>query len=84
MTTKVTVEVPDHANYRVAIATNTPPLRGNAVTYLTAGERTEIYIHSSLRIVSIQELPLEAANGGLAESEVFKNPAPHSDMQVKP
>lgn len=60
MTTKVTVEVPEGVNYSVAIKTNTPSLRAHNITYLAAGQRTEIYIHDGLRIVGIEEVPLDA------------------------
>lgn len=58
MTTKITIEVPEHAEYRVAIETNIVPTRGNSIQYLVAGERTEVYIHDGLRIVGISEVPV--------------------------
>lgn len=57
MTTKVTVEVPDHATYRVEVQTSAPSGSFNT-TFLDAGQRTEIYIHDGLTINSIKEVPV--------------------------
>lgn len=56
MTTKVTIEVPEHADYDVAVSTNSPPLRGNNIHYVKPGETHVMHIHSGLRIVGIEEL----------------------------
>lgn len=57
MTTKVTIEVPEHADYRVAIVTSVHKDAPDTVSHLNAGERTEVYIHDGLRIVGIIEVP---------------------------
>lgn len=59
MTTKVMIEVPEHADYRVAVSINAPPTRGNTIHYFEPGEEQTIYVHSGLRIVGIEEVPLE-------------------------
>lgn len=58
MTTKVTIEVPEHANYRVAIVTSVHRDAPDTVSHLNAGERTELYIHDGLRVVGISEVPV--------------------------
>ena len=59
MTTKVTIEVPEHADYVVATTTVSSGVSAS-VGVLKAGERTEIYLHNSLKIVSIEEIPVKA------------------------
>lgn len=62
MTTKVIVEVPESADYCVAVKTNTPPTRGNHISYVGPGKNWETYLHSGLRIVGIEEVPLSSDN----------------------
>lgn len=59
MTTKITIEVPDTADYQVAVATETAPLRGRALTYIQPGNTHWFHLHSGTRVVEIAELPLD-------------------------
>jgi hypothetical protein len=58
MTTKVTIEVPAHANYCVETVTASRNKVLPAM-YLLAGQRTDIYLHDDLQIVSIREVPVQ-------------------------
>jgi hypothetical protein len=57
MTTKVTIEVPDHARYRVLVKTAqvSRPVPVHE-SILEPGQRSEVYIHDGLRIVGIEEV----------------------------
>lgn len=58
MTTKITVEVPDTADYKVAITTEQAPLRGRFITYVDPGHSHWFHLHDTLRVVGIEEIPL--------------------------
>jgi hypothetical protein len=55
MTVKVTIEVPDQADYRVEVKTCIPNV-SISWTYLDAGMSSTIYIHDALCIESIREV----------------------------
>jgi hypothetical protein len=64
MTTKVTIEVPETAQYMVEVRVETVYNDGTAPFYrvnderVYPGERTEIFIYSGKRITEIAEKPL--------------------------
>lgn len=59
MTTKVTVEVPDTADYQVAVSIETTPLRGRSITYVQPGQSHWFHVYHGMKVVGIEEIPLE-------------------------
>lgn len=58
MTTKITIDVPASADYRVAVTTETVPLRGRPIRFVEPGESYWFHIHDGTRVVGIEEVDL--------------------------
>jgi hypothetical protein len=54
MTTKITIDVPESADYVVEFTTDSP----RAVTLLLPGRKYELYLHTGLSVAGIREVPL--------------------------
>jgi hypothetical protein len=75
MTTKVTIEVPESADYVVQVITLSDPdvLPSPQTMYVMPGERRDVYIHGSMQIAGIQEI--SKIPDGIHNGKVYSNGA---------